>query len=137
MTDELENRECRVDIGSDIPYLGFSSTASGTVASTFSGANGKYCNLYKVGKIVFACIGIHYLNASSQIAADTTMFTIPSGYRPAADVNLPAQMGLVASSSALNKFAVGTVKVSAAGAVSQNYSSSVYSIYCFGMWETD
>ena len=121
--------------GTEVPDLFFLSDV-GTVASTFSGANGKYCNLYKVGKIVFACIGIHYLNASSQIATNTTIFTIPADYRPYTEVTLAAQMGLVASSSALNKSAVGTVKVSAAGAVTQNYSANVYSIYCFGMWET-
>ena len=119
-----------------IPFLGFTSTATGTVASTFNGANTKSCLLYKVGKIVFMNLALHYTNASSTIATNTTMFTIPTGYRPASESTVLANIGLKVTSSTTNPCATCTLKISTAGAVTQAYSSNIYSIYAFGMWET-
>lgn len=119
-----------------IPYLSFSSTSTGTVASTFNGANTKQCRLYKIGKIVFMSMALHYTNASSTIATNTTMFTIPTDYRPVEETNILAQAGVKLSSSVTNGSATCQLKISAAGAITQGYSSSIYSLYAFGMWET-
>ena len=119
-----------------IPFLGFTSTATGTVASTFNGANTKSCLLYKVGKIVFMNLALHYTNASSTIATNTTMFTIPTGYRPASESTILANIDLKVTSSTTNPCATCTLKISTAGAITQAYSSNIYSIYAFGMWET-
>jgi len=119
-----------------IPFLGFTSTATGTVASTFNGANTKSCLLYKVGKIVFMNLALHYTNASSTIATNTTMFTIPTGYRPASESTVLANIGIKVTSSTTNPCATCTLKISTAGAITQAYSSNIYSIYAFGMWET-
>lgn len=119
-----------------IPFLGFTSTTTGTVASTFNGANTKSCLLYKVGKIVFMNLALHYTNASSTIATNTTMFTIPTSYRPASESTVLANIGIKVTSSTTNPCATCTLKISTAGAITQAYSSNIYSIYAFGMWET-
>ena len=119
-----------------VPYLGISSATTGTVGSTFSEANYKYCYLRKIGKVVFMDMGLGYSAASSTIPLNTTMFTIPSAYRPAADVYCIGQFSRKESSSSMNQVATGPVKVAKTGEVTQNFSSVTYCIYCFGMWET-
>lgn len=120
-----------------VPALAMSSTTSGTIASTFNNANSKRCHLYKIGKIVFAVIGIHYANATSTIPANTTIFTIPVGYRPSSNVTLSGQFSLPATSTGFNKVVIGSLEVSAAGAVTHTVGAEVYSIYCVGIWETN
>lgn len=119
-----------------VPYLGITSTASGTVGSTFSEANYKYCYLKKIGKLVFMSMGLGYNTASSTIAINTTLFTIPAAYKPAEEASLVGQFTRKATSSSLNMSSPGVVKISTAGAVTQSHSSSTYCIYCFGFWET-
>lgn len=119
-----------------IPALAMSSTATGTVSSTFSEAGTHSCSLYKIGKIVFMSLALHYSNASSTIPMSTTIFTIPTGYRPVSNATILANIGIKTTSSITNPCATCTLKISTAGAVTQAYSSNIYSIYAFGMWET-
>lgn len=119
-----------------IPYLGFSSTATGTINSTFSEARTQSCSLYKIGKIVFVSLALHYFNASSTIPMNTTIFTIPTGYRPVSNATILANIGIKTTSSTTDPCATCTLKISTAGAITQAYSSNIYSIYAFGMWET-
>ena len=126
------------DISSDkttISDLAIQAGTTGTVGSSFSEANYKYCYLKKIGRIVFMSMGLGYNNASETIPMNTTLFTIPSGYRPSTDTNMVAQFSRKATSSSLNMSSVGVVKASTTGTLTQSHSSSAYCIYCFGMWE--
>lgn len=65
--------------------------ASGTVGSesVMQNANMKNCKLVKQGKSVRCYVGIGYANGTTVIPANTTMFTIPTGYRPSSKKIFP------------------------------------------------
>ena len=123
-------------VNDKITNLGVSSSATGAVGSSFSAANYKYCYLKKVGKMVFMSMGLGYNTASETIPTGTTLFTIPAGYRPAAETILIAQFTRKATTSSLNTSSIGAMKLTTAGLLTQSHSGSTYCIYCFGMWET-
>ena len=58
--------------------------ASGTPGTdtVIQNANQKRCKLVKTGKSVRCYVGIGYADGTTAIPANTTLFTIPSGYRP-------------------------------------------------------
>ncbi len=116
----------------ELPALVMSSSASGTVGSSFSGATQKYCYLYKIGKIVFMSMSLGYSDNSTTIATGTTLFTIPTGYRPKAEARLPAQIDRKTSAQSYP----ASIAVATNGNITQATSSAATGIYCFGMWET-
>ena len=119
-----------------VPYLGISSSANGTVAASFDDATFKNLYLKKIGKLVFMTMIFGYNNATKTIPTNTSLFTIPTAYRPKAEATIGANYAKKASSSSLNTISAGLVKISAAGVVTQAHSSSAYMIFAFGMWET-
>jgi len=116
----------------ELPALVMSSSASGTVSSSFSEATQKYCYLYKIGKIVFMSMSLGYSDNSTTIAMNTTLFTVPAGYRPATEARLPAQIDSKTSAQSYP----ASITVATNGQIQQNTSSAATGIYCFGMWET-
>lgn len=115
-----------------LPALTMSSSTTGTVGSSFSGAAQKYCYLYKIGKIVFMSMSLGYSDNSTTITTNTTLFTVPTGYRPAAEARLPAQIDRKTSAQSYP----ASITVATDGQIQQNTSSAATGIYCFGMWET-
>lgn len=67
--------------------------------AAMSAANIKQCRLRKVGKTVF-CNMIIYTTQSAKIPNNTTLFTIPNGYRPASD-HLAGGLVCVASDNSM------------------------------------
>lgn len=120
-----------------IPNLGLSGSATGTINSTFNDADQQYCYLKQIGKTVFMSMALTYNNASKTINTETTLFTIPDSCRPSTDIYLPAQFVRISTTSTLNTASAAVIKINTAGAITQSHSSNAYSIYCFGMWETD
>ena len=116
----------------ELPALVMSSSASGIVSSSFSEATQKYCYLYKIGKIVFMSMSLGYSDNSTTIATNTTLFTVPTGYRPAVEARLPAQIDSKTSAQSYP----ASITVATNGQIQQNTSSAATGIYCFGMWET-
>lgn len=127
----IVNHNCNTN-ETDLPKLGVSSSTTGTVGSSFSGAAQKYCYLYKIGKIVFMSMSLGYSDNSTTIATNTTLFTVPTGYRPAAEARLPAQIDRKTSAQSYP----ASITVATDGQIQQNTSSAATGIYCFGMWET-
>ena len=92
------------------------TTADATPSSATAVTNAaiKQCRLLKIGKLVF-CNLVIQSNATDFIPKDTTLFTIPEGYRPAIN-NLPGGIGYDSS----NIFHVTRFRVNADGVI--NYA---------------
>ena len=61
-----------------------------------------------------------YFNSNSNVNTSTTLFTIPSGFRPSSDTN-----GVMYYSDANNVGGAYTFKVSTAGILTQNAGSTI------------
>lgn len=110
------------------------SYASGTpgTSSVMQNANLKNCQLVKTGKNVRCYVGIGYANGQTVIPASTTMFTIPTGYRPSSRKIFPA----VGYRS--NGIVVGPqFEFNADGTITHNSGDDITMLYGSAEWETN
>lgn len=108
--------------------------ASGTVgsASVMQNANLKNCKLVKTGKNVRCYVGIGYANGTTAIPKQTTMFTIPAGYRPPSRKMFPGvgyrKTGVVVGPQ---------FKFNADGTITHNSGDDITILYGSAEWETN
>ena len=109
--------------------------ASGTVGSdsVMQNANLKNCKLVKTGKNVRCYVGIGYANGTTAIPKQTTMFTIPAGYRPPSRKMFPA-VGFRSGSKAV----IGLqLEFNADGTITHNSGDDITILYGSAEWETN
>lgn len=106
--------------------------AAGVSQAAISGADNARCRLIKSGKTVRAYISAGYLDGTTTIPTNTTLFTIPAGYRPKAEVVFPAFAWFKTGIGY-----AGNLRFYSDGAVKQKTSSYITSIYCAAEWETE
>lgn len=114
-----------------LPKLALSASTTVEPASPFSGANQKYCYLFRIGNIVFMSMSLAYTDNNTTIATGTPLFTVPSGYRPASEVRLPMQCN---RKTTVQDYSA-SLTIGTNGNIVQNSSATITGIYCVGMWE--
>lgn len=82
------------------------------------------CRLIKKGKTVRAYISVGYNDTSTEIATDTTFFTIPENYRPKTNIVCPVSAWLTNGTPRLAYLTV----YSETGIITQCSSSSISQI---------
>lgn len=107
------------------------SEADGTAGSDISDANIKTCHLIKQGNRVRAYVAVGYYDGTTTIGINTTLFTIPEGFRPAARVSFPVfayRTGGTAVAITLRYNADGTISQSAFSNITALYGTAEWSI---------
>ena len=97
------------------------STSTGTVNSSIT-ASRSSCRLMKIGNAVFITAGIG--NKTSATTTSTTLFTLPTGYRPSSEVTI---QGYVDSAEA-------NFTISTGGVLKQTLSSSWANCFVSGFF---
>ena len=118
---------------SDLQSAITSIYASGTVGSdtVMQNANLKNCKLVKTGKNVRCYVGIGYANGTTAIPRQTTMFTIPEGFRPPSRKIFPA-VGFRSGP----KVVVGPgLEFNADGTITHNSGDDITMLYGAAEWE--
>lgn len=126
----IVDHNCNVN-KTTLPKLALSASTTVKPASTFSGANQKYCYLFRIGTVVFMSMSLGYSDNSTTIPTGTTLFTIPAGYCPVSEARLPMQCSRKTTAQSYP----ASLIVGTDGTVVQNASSTATGIYCVGMWE--
>ena len=110
------------------------SYASGTpgTSSVVQGANQKRCKLVKTGKSVRCYVGIGYADGTTAIPANTTLFTIPSGYRPKERQIFPAT-----GYRSVGKTVVPGLEFNTDGTITHNSGSDITMLVGSAEWETN
>lgn len=112
------------------------SSSSVTWASAVSSFT-KNCRLVKVGRLVFINFGCSISTANNYIPTNnSTICTLPAEYRPAANTTVPAIFCRATSSGGFAMTLVGTVTITTAGVIQQNYSGASNAIYFSAVFET-
>ena len=124
-----------VTLGMDSPTITSSSSSKsiagstaiegtvdvGTVNSSITASRAN-CRLVKVGNIVFITVGLG--NVTSSPSTSTTLFTIPSAYRPTSTVTI---QGFINSSE-------GNVTINSSGEVKQTLTGSMTNMFASGFY---
>lgn len=108
--------------------------ASGTLGTNtiVQNANQKRCYLVKTGKIVRCYVGIGYANGTTAIPINTTIFTIPSGYRPKKRQIFPC-----AGYRSVGKTVVPAFEFNTDGTVTHNSGNDITMLVGSAEWETN
>ena len=97
------------------------STTYATVNSNITASRAQ-CQLLKIGNTVFITIAMG--NITSSVNTNTTLFTVPTGYRPSSEATVQGYVGS----------AEGNFTISTAGIVRQTLTSSVQNCYAAGFY---
>ena len=119
---------------SDLQSETTSIYASGTPGTDtiVQGANQKRCKLVKTGKNVRCYMGIGYADGTTAIPANTTLFTIPSGYWPKTDQVFPGT-----GYRSVGKTISPALTFKTDGTITHNAGSDITMLVCSAEWETN
>ena len=122
-------------ISNAVTALEASSTttyASGTpgTATVIQEANQKRCKLVKTGKSVRCYMGVGYADGTTAIPANTTLFTIPAGYRPKTDQVFPGT-----GFRSVGKTVSPALTFNTNGTITHNAGSDITMLVCSAEWE--
>lgn len=119
---------------SDLQSAITSVYASGTPGTNaiVQGANQKRCKLVKTGKNVRCYMGIGYADGTTAIPANTTLFTIPSGYWPKTDQVFPGT-----GFRSVGKTVSPALTFKTDGTITHNAGSDITMLVCSAEWETN
>lgn len=110
------------------------SYASGTpgTATVIQEANQKRCKLVKTGKSVRCYMGVGYADGTTAIPANTTLFTIPSGYRPKATQVFPGT-----GYRSVGKTVSPALQFNTNGTITHDAGSDITMLVGSAEWETN
>lgn len=108
--------------------------ASGTLGTNTAvqNANQKRCHLVKTGKIVRCYVGIGYANGTTAIPANTTIFTIPTEYRPNSKKIFPAT-----GFRSIGKTVAPAFEFNTDGTITHNSGNDLTMLVGSAEWETN
>ena len=108
------------------------SYASGTpgTAEVIQNANQKRCKLVKTGKSVRCYMGVGYADGTTAIPANTTLFTIPSGYRPKTNQVFPGT-----GYRSVGKTVSPALTFNTNGTITHDAGSDITMLVCSAEWE--
>ena len=109
----------------------FVNATPGT-AAVIQNANQKRCKLVKTGKNVRCYVGIGYADGTTAIPANTTLFTIPSGYRPKERQIFPC-----AGYRSVGKTVSPGFEFNVDGTIKHNSGSDITMLVGSAEWETN
>lgn len=121
-----------ITINTNITTLQTAVTATeidATVNSSISSANTQTCHLVKKGNTVRMYIGVGYHDGTTYLGRNTTLFTIPEGYRPSSIIRFPVSMW-----RASGTMIAGRISISSDGAVMQITSTDATAIIGSAEW---
>ena len=113
----------------------FKNSASATVASQYSNANIKNLTLSRYGKTVYATFALEYINGTT-ITPDTTIWSIPEGYRPYTSIGRLVMAYRSGASSISTAVKITSVSINANGNVSLATSNAT-SFYGTATWQAE
>ncbi len=109
----------------------FVNATPGT-AAVIQNANQKRCKLVKTGKNVRCYMGIGYADGTTAIPANTTLFTIPSGYWPKTDQVFPGT-----GFRSVGKTVSPALTFKTDGTITHNAGSDITMLVGSAEWETN
>lgn len=113
----------------------FRSNTDATVASQYANANIKTLKLFRYGKTVFATFVLEYVNGTT-ITPDTTIWTIPEGYRPSTTITRQVLAHRANSSTINSSIKATNVTINTNGTVSLATSNATL-FYGTAVWQIE
>jgi hypothetical protein len=109
------------------------ASATGTIgtATAVKNADRQYCFLKKTGKQVRCYMGIGYNNATTQLGSSDTLFTVPSGYRPKVQAQVP---GVIYRATGVT--VIANIRIATDGTITQTSYQNATMVYMVAEWET-
>lgn len=115
------------------PTISYADGTKGTSASV-AAAEVAYCKLTKQEKHVTCVMSIYRWDGTTALGRGVTLFTIPDGYRPSADV---VRVGICMRYNNGNRLTVScNTMVYANGTIQQQTAADVTSVYLVAEWDT-